>query len=194
MGGKPKRTEVEWLQAGLEALRHEGPDGLKIKGLAESLGVTTGSFYWHFKDVGDFHRKLLDYWIDWDTRQTIQEAREDELPMQRIEEIVDQKELIVYEDAIRRWGLVNEEAAKALVRVDKLRHRRMAELLVRTGLDEHTASVRAQMIVWMVSGYRYAEEPWRVEVLKALMDLVSPPDALVDASATCAQKASPIAK
>ena len=194
LGGKKKRTEQEWLQAGLEALRCEGPDGLKINGLAESLGVTTGSFYWHFKNAGEFHRKLLEYWIDWDTKQTIREAREDEHPMQSIKTIVAQKELNLYGDAINRWALVNEDAAQALKRVRKLRHRRMTDLLVRTGLDEHTASVRAQMIVWMVSGFQYADEAWRIEVLTALMDLVSPPDALADTGTMSTQKASPIAK
>jgi hypothetical protein len=52
----------------------------------------------------------------------------------------------------------------------------MADLLANTGLDRHTASVRAQMIVWMVSGYRGTDEAWRIEVLKAMMDLASPAD------------------
>jgi AcrR family transcriptional regulator len=69
----------------------KGADGLKIKALAAALSVTTGSFYWHFKNADDFHRRLLEYWIEWDTRETIREAREDEQPMQRIQEIVEQK-------------------------------------------------------------------------------------------------------
>ena len=166
----------------MEALGREGHQGLKIRRLADLLGVTSGSFYWHFKNIAEFHQKLLEYWIDWDTKQTIREAREDENPMQRIEFIVEQKMLNVYEDAIQRWALADEMAAKALVRAHKLRHRRMAELLVRTGLDEHTAFVRAQIIVWMVSGYRFADETWRLEVLKALMDLVSPPDPSTDSA------------
>lgn len=191
---KQKKTEQEWLQAGLDTLGRDGHEGLKVKDLAGSLGVTTGSFYWHFKNAAEFHRKLLDYWVDWDTRQTIRDAREDDQPMQRIEELVEQKQLNLFEDAIHRWALVSDEAAQTLTRVQKLRHRRMTDLLVRTGLDEHTASLRAQMIVWMVSGYRHIDEAWRIEVLKALMDLVSPPDAAADTDDSTAQKASPIAK
>ncbi len=191
MAGKPKTTEAGWLQAGLEALSHDGPDGLKINRLADSLGVTTGSFYWHFKNAAEFHRKLLDFWIDWDTKQTIREAREDEHPMQRIEAIVEQKMLSVYEDAVHRWALVNEEAAQAIERAHKLRHRRMADLLVRSGLDEHTASVRAQMIVWMVSGYRFADEAWRIEVLTALMDLVSPVDVAASSESGTSSQLAP---
>lgn len=194
MGGKPKTTEGEWLRAGLEALKLQGPDGLKLKRLAGTLGVTTGSFYWHFRHASEFHRRLLDYWLDWDTKQTIREAREDEHPMQRIEAIVEQRHLAEYEDAIHSWAEVNEEAAQALTRAGKLRQRRIADLLVRCGLDEHTACVRAQMIVWMVQGFRYADEPWRLEVLKALMDLVSSADAPARDCAACAQKASPIAR
>ena len=173
MSGNPNKTEQDWLDVGLEALVRGGPDELKIKMLAESLGVTTGSFYWHFKSAADFHRKLLEHWIDWDTRQTIQEAREDEHPMQRIEEIVAQKQLNRYEDAIQRWALVNEDAASALERAHRLRLRRLTDLLIGIGLDERRSSVRAQMIVWMVSGYRHADEAWRQEVLKPHNQYVS---------------------
>jgi len=194
VSGKPKTTETEWLRAGLEALSQEGPDGLRIKSLAESLSVTTGSFYWHFKNAAEFQHKLLEYWVDWDTKQTIKEAREDQHPMQRIKAIVAQKNLNSYGDAIHRWSLVSEDAQQALVRVQKLRHRRMTDLLVRSGLDEHTASVRAQMIVWMVAGYRYADEAWRLEVLTALMGMVTPPDEAAGADEASVQRASPIAK
>jgi len=47
---------------GLEALVKSGPEALKAARLARMLGVTTGSFYWHFAGVAEFRSGLLEYW------------------------------------------------------------------------------------------------------------------------------------
>ena len=52
----------DWIHAALGMLKERGVDGLKIVGLAERLGVTSGSFYWHFADRSDLLASLLGYW------------------------------------------------------------------------------------------------------------------------------------
>ena len=54
-------TKMQWLDHGLKTLAHSGASLLKAGTLAKSLGVTRGSFYWHFADVEDFHRQLLSH-------------------------------------------------------------------------------------------------------------------------------------
>ena len=39
-----------------------GIDQVKIAPLAADMGVTTGSFYWHFKNRRELLEVLLDYW------------------------------------------------------------------------------------------------------------------------------------
>ena len=46
----------------MELLVVDGIDGVKIVPLAERLGVTSGSFYWHFEDHDDLLRSMLDWW------------------------------------------------------------------------------------------------------------------------------------
>ncbi|ACY21352.1 regulatory protein TetR [Gordonia bronchialis DSM 43247] len=41
----------DWLDAGLRLLVEEGVDALKVARLSSVLGVTKGSFYWHFADI-----------------------------------------------------------------------------------------------------------------------------------------------
>jgi AcrR family transcriptional regulator len=171
-----QKTAEDWLEAGLKGLRKSGPEGLRVKKLASSLGVTTGSFYWHFENVETFHRKLLDHWMQWDTTRTSSEAKQDAHPMQRLEELIEQNELLEHTDAVREWARTNEDAARAIARVEKMRHRRVTEMLVQSGLDERTASVRAQIVVWV--GSRAFGEPtaWRHQVMREMMALVSPMD------------------
>src|SRR5258706_15046831 len=40
----------EWIAAGLRAIAPQGADAVRGERLAETLGVTKGSFYLHFKD------------------------------------------------------------------------------------------------------------------------------------------------
>lgn len=56
-------TREEWLAKALEVLARKGVAGMRIDALSKALGVTKGSFYWHFKNRDDFTKNLLDYWM-----------------------------------------------------------------------------------------------------------------------------------
>lgn len=60
----PRRlTREDWLRRALEALA-ESPTHLRIDHLSERLGVSKGSFYFHFKNRADFVHALAEYWRD----------------------------------------------------------------------------------------------------------------------------------
>ena len=58
-------SKEDWLMAALK-ICEEGIDKVKVAPLAAQMGVTTGSFYWHFKNrvllaqttVGFMHNRL----------------------------------------------------------------------------------------------------------------------------------------
>src|SRR5215213_4247774 len=59
----PSRTpRTRWIEEGLRALADGGPGAVRIEPLAQALGVTKGSFYWHFDDRGALLEALLDSW------------------------------------------------------------------------------------------------------------------------------------
>jgi AcrR family transcriptional regulator len=58
------RTKADWLRVARLALLHQGRDGVRVEALARSLGVTKGSFYWHFRDRNDLLAGLLAEWED----------------------------------------------------------------------------------------------------------------------------------
>jgi len=48
--GKPSLSQEDWEQAALEWIAEHGVAALKVEPLARQLGITKGSFYWHFND------------------------------------------------------------------------------------------------------------------------------------------------
>jgi AcrR family transcriptional regulator len=56
--------KTDWLDFALAELAEKGHDALKAQTLAAGLGVTRGSFYWHFEDLEAFKRDLIGHWTD----------------------------------------------------------------------------------------------------------------------------------
>ena len=56
---KDRLTRTAWLDHGLRMLARQGATALKVGDLAAGLNVSRGSFYWHFKDIGEFRLQLL---------------------------------------------------------------------------------------------------------------------------------------
>ena len=65
----------DWLQAALE-MCPLGLERVKIVPLATKLGVTTGSFYWHFKNRQQLLDAMLKHWEKEMTDRPIAKARE----------------------------------------------------------------------------------------------------------------------
>src|SRR5262245_9594305 len=58
----PTRSRDDWMRAARLALLHRGRDGVRVEPLARFLGVTKGSFYWHFRDRRELMEALLREW------------------------------------------------------------------------------------------------------------------------------------
>src|SRR5271170_6272302 len=61
----------DWLDRGLKVLAEQGFTALKAEPLAKAMGVSRGSFYWHFADVEAFHAAILRHWREVAAEQII---------------------------------------------------------------------------------------------------------------------------
>ena len=52
----------DWILAGFRALVAGGPEAVRVEPVARGLGLTKGSFYWHFEGLLPWHAAMLDYW------------------------------------------------------------------------------------------------------------------------------------
>jgi AcrR family transcriptional regulator len=58
----PKLNRDDWLDAAFNAVAEGGFDNVRVLVIADSLGVTRGSFYWHFTDHPALIAALLERW------------------------------------------------------------------------------------------------------------------------------------
>ncbi|MCP5083955.1 MAG: TetR/AcrR family transcriptional regulator [Alphaproteobacteria bacterium] len=58
----PQLNRDDWIVAALGVLIDDGVEAVQITRLARDLGVTRGSYYWHFKGRKDLLSALLEEW------------------------------------------------------------------------------------------------------------------------------------
>jgi AcrR family transcriptional regulator len=60
--GKPTLTASDWAEAALQLIADQGLSALTVSALAVRLGVTKGSFYWHFHGRSELLAAALARW------------------------------------------------------------------------------------------------------------------------------------
>lgn len=146
-------TASDWLRHGLEVLAVEGPGGLKVAPLAETLKVSRGSFYWHFRDIADFKAQVLRAWQASETDQVIQDlearAEPDRLKSLLRRAFLGRRTL---ERAMRAWAAEDPTVAAAVAAVDERRMAYIAGLLAAAGVEPAAARQRTSFLYWAYLG------------------------------------------
>lgn len=84
-GRTPKVSKERWAGTALRALSEGGVGAVRIEPLAKKLGVTKGSFYWHFENREELVRAALALWEERGTDKALLEVVKVEGPRERIE-------------------------------------------------------------------------------------------------------------
>ncbi len=87
--GQPTLTAADWAEAALQLIAESGVQALTIETLASRLGVTKGSFYWHFKTRADLLDAALQRWEQRGTEETAAGLAAITDPRRRLEVILD---------------------------------------------------------------------------------------------------------
>lgn len=149
---------ADWLRAAERILVARGVEAVRITRLAEELGVTRGSFYWHFKDRSALLDALIARWQAKNTRAVI-EAAEDALDLTGgilalFDVWIDVRRFDPRLDsALRDWARRSAAVRKAVEAADKARVRAIADLFARNGYQANDALVRARIIYFGQVGY-----------------------------------------
>lgn len=158
----PALGRVDWVRAGLEALIESGVEAVKITKLAERLGVTRGSFYWHFRDREDILQALIEYWERKNTRSILAAAAQgpDLLgSVLALMEVWIDAELYdpPLELSIRGWGRSDPDLRARIHAADDARIAALTQMYLQAGRSPEQAVVAARNIYYMQMGY-YALE------------------------------------
>jgi AcrR family transcriptional regulator len=151
----------DWLDQGLRTLAESGFTALKAEPLAKAMGVSRGSFYWHFADIGAFHAAILKHWRDVAAEQIIADletASEHEAPLARLL----RREFggrLALENAVRTWATLDPAARSAVRAIDRRRLSYVEKLLREGGLAPDVARARAQILYWAFLGFALSDKP-----------------------------------
>jgi AcrR family transcriptional regulator len=165
-------TAQDWINQGLKALAKSGFTALKAEPLAKAMGVSRGSFYWHFADIGAFHAAILKRWREIAAEQIIagvEAASADKNPLEVLLRRVFGERLVI-ENAVRTWASVDAAARTAVQAIDRRRLSYVEGLLTQSGLSAEVARARAQILYWAFLGFALSDQPLPKAQQQAMLD------------------------
>ena len=145
-------SKDQWYEAGQEILKSHGVSAITLKTLTSALGVTSGSFYHHFRNMRHYLDQLALYYADEQHKRFLREA---ELiatadPISRLQAIssilrkVGGRQLST---AMRAWGRGDPAASKAVRKVDASMIGFCRKVFADLDFDEEQATARAALIL-----------------------------------------------
>ena len=139
----------DWLQAGYALLAEQGVRALKVERLCQQLGVTRGSFYWHFEDMDGYRAALVESWNTFleQDRQSLAEL--DALPPRKrlssmMIALVSPRHWML-ERAMREWARSDSVAAANIRAADRRLLHSVAKAYADYGFSPDDAKLRAEL-------------------------------------------------
>jgi AcrR family transcriptional regulator len=160
----------DWIKEGLKALAKNGFTALKADPLAKAMGVSRGSFYWHFADLGTFHAAVLKRWREVAAEQIIADVEADsDDPLKALLRRTFGARLDL-ERAVRNWAAFDTATQGAVRAIDRRRLDYIETLLEKRGLTPAIAQARAQVLYWTFLGFALSGPPVPAARLQAPLD------------------------
>ncbi|WP_342359080.1 TetR/AcrR family transcriptional regulator [Terrarubrum flagellatum] len=162
----------DWLDQGLKTLTARGFTALKADPLAKAMGVSRGSFYWHFADVEAFHAALLNHWRDVATERIIAELETESRGGEALARLIRRAfgARLKTEMAVRNWAAHEPLARKVVASIDQRRLSYIVRLFEKSGSPPSRAQASAQVLYWAFLGFTLSERAISRKQRQALID------------------------
>lgn len=137
----------DWIEYGLHILKVDGFTSLKADVLAKGLKVSRGSFYWHFKDVSEYHNAILAHWVIRSV-QTANNLDASKNPKIRLKALITaaSKSDHKLERSIRAWGQSVKIVEQQIDTLDAFRMDALRDVISEILDDKVEASRRAKIL------------------------------------------------
>lgn len=185
-------TKRDWVRAALVEVGRGGVANVRIEALARELGVTKGSFYWHFKDRDALLIEMLRFWQETSTvriAQFIQTNIED--PRARLSFLIkvaseDRPDIPggAIEHTLREWARSSEIARRTLSEVDSERLEIMTKIYLDLGMSLPRAKAAALLALSHLIGVNVIHRDVGRQALRSQLEiclefLLNLPDAML---------------
>lgn len=152
-------TEEDWITAGTDLLALEGARGVQISVLCQHLGVTKGSFYWHFKSLAELFVRLLSNWRQRATLDIIDRlaatqvhAGKAVIALLALPRRTTSRRGTGLEQSIRDWARRDPQADHAVQEIDRLRLDFFERMLRAQGLAQEHVRARSYLAYCIMMG------------------------------------------
>src|SRR5580704_2763421 len=150
----PSLHPDDWLRAAQNRLSEHGIESVRVEVLARDLGVSKGSFYWHFRDRGELLDKLLSRWedseIDWlDTESSA-------APASRWANFIARtasSDRMRLEVALRAWSRSDKRVAARVAAIEKRKSRLISDILREIGFPQSAAASWSETVELICLGW-----------------------------------------
>ena len=153
---KTRLTRESWIREALDVLHERGVDGVKIVIIAERMGVTSGSFYWHFKGLKELLDCLLHFWETELTDAIIMRAKSiDGPPEGRILDLMVQvieQDAAIHDHPISVWARRDPAVLEIFERTIQKRFEFATWMFSQAGYSDKQARTRGRMLVAYLMG------------------------------------------
>lgn len=167
-----RKTQHDWLQAGLRILATSGAPGLTIDSLTSALGVTKGSFYHHFKGFGEYKTALLEFCTATSTLELIEQTERQTSAAAKMRFLLG---LVLggspeLEIALRAWAQQDAEARAVQTSIDAQRIAYVRSLCLDLADTPERALLMAQMVYAILVGSTQIQPHFDQETLRRLFE------------------------
>jgi AcrR family transcriptional regulator len=144
----------DWIRAAQIRLSEHGVESVRVEVLARDLGVSKGSFYWHFRDRGELLEKLLARWedgeLDW---LNVDDGAGAAARWARFVERTADPERMHMEAALRAWARGEERVATRVAAIEKRKVRLIADVLRHVGFSGAAAESWSEVVLLICLGW-----------------------------------------
>ena len=147
-GERTRLSADDWEQGALDLIAAHGVGALTVESLAKQLGVTKGSFYWHFPTREALLKGALDRWEKIDTENLFDQVEPIADPRERLRELFrrtghEAKSHVIYSALLR--ALDHPMVHPVIARMSQQRTDFLARAYREIGMSDDVAAYRARL-------------------------------------------------
>jgi len=149
-------SAADWEQAAVELIAEKGVQAVAIEPLARRMGITKGSFYWHFPNRESLLEQALQRWEEHDARNLSKSLGEIDQPRDRLISFFRRvgKEKLTHEVYSALCAAAGHPQVEPVL--ERVANRRMAHLSAafrEMGMPEGKANNQARLTYSVYLGY-----------------------------------------
>ena len=146
---------TDWIRAALAKLSSVGVDAVRVEVLARDLGVSKGSFYWHFRNRQELLLKTLAHWEQHEINSLELEGDAGSAATRwaRIVQAASDPSRIQLEASVRAWARREEEVARRVAAVDLRKAAVIANVLEDVGFTRPAARAWSEVALLLCLGW-----------------------------------------